>query len=216
MCTVSPLNSPQISILSHPLDLSQEIVPPPNYRPEISIKLFNTPYSALLDSGASVSAISENMFKTLKNDPSKHKIPLLPLTGILLTTALSNKSVKINSQIYLTFFINDYETFGIFLIVPQLSTPLILGTDWLIENGVIIDYNKKEISLPKIPNSISFKLITDHDPNSLINSLKNLNINKLSPTVHNNLSIQTSHSIPFDSEKNTTLHVSHLMPLNQI
>ncbi|KAF0744888.1 Uncharacterized protein FWK35_00026485 [Aphis craccivora] len=80
MCTVSPSNSPLISILSHPLDLSQEIVPPPNYRPEISIKLFNTPYSALLDSGASVSAISESLFKTFKNDPAKHKIPLFSLT----------------------------------------------------------------------------------------------------------------------------------------
>lgn len=140
---MSPSNSPLLSMLSHPLGLSQESIPPPNYRPEISITLFNTPYSALLDSGASVSAISESLFKTLKNDPSKHKIPLLPLTGILLTTALNNKSVKINSQIYLTFFINDYETFGIFLIVPQFSIPLILGTDWVIENSVIIDYNKK-------------------------------------------------------------------------
>jgi len=101
--------------LSHPLDLNHEIVLPPNYRPEITIKLFNIPYSALLDSGASVSAISENLFQTLSNDSSERDIPLFPLTGILLTTALSNKSVKIKSQVYLNFSVDNYETFGIFL-----------------------------------------------------------------------------------------------------
>lgn len=175
-CTVSLPQSPQLCILTHPLDLNHEVTPPPNYRPEISLKLFNNSYNALLDSGASVSAISEELFQNLTLDPSQHKIPLFPLTGVLLTTALSNKSVKIKSQIYLTFSINNYETFGIFLVVPQLSTSIILGTDWLLENGVTIDYNAKEISLPSVTNNIPFKLIVDHDPDSLANSLKNINI----------------------------------------
>ncbi|KAF0749435.1 putative serine/threonine-protein kinase [Aphis craccivora] len=95
-CTVSLSNSPLISLLIHPLDLSKEIVPPPNYRPEIPIKLLNNSYNALLDSGASVSAISENLYAKLISDPSQHKIPLFPLTSIMLTTTLSNKSIKIN------------------------------------------------------------------------------------------------------------------------
>lgn len=86
---MSPPNSPLIEMLTHPLDLHHEIVPPLNYRPEILIKLFNDPYVALLDSGASVSAISEDLFKKLNHNPSQHKIPLFPLNSISLTTALS-------------------------------------------------------------------------------------------------------------------------------
>lgn len=191
-----PDSPPTIAILSHPLNMTQEIVSPPSYRPEISIKLFNTSYNALLDSGASVSAISENFYKTLKNDPSKHEIPLFPLTGIFLTTAISNKTVKVNSQIYLTFQIHNFSTFGIFLVVPQLSTPLILGTDWLLENGVEINYSTKEISLPSLSSRIPFNCITDQDPNSLVNSLKNVIINNDLPRMLENLTEVNSHTVP--------------------
>lgn len=203
--------SPLISILSHPLDLNNEIIPPPNYRPEISIKLFNNSYTALLDSGASVSAISEQLFQILSNDLPQTEIPCFPLTGILLTTALSNKSVKIKSQIYLNFSIDDHETSGIFLIVPQLSTPLILGTDWLLDNGVTIDYNTKVISLPTLPNKIPFKLIADHDPDSLTNSLKNINISENNQIMYERPAHSMYQPIPFEPEKNIALND---IPLN--
>lgn len=203
--------NPQLSILTHPLDLNHEVTPPPNYRPEISLQLFNNSYNALLDSGASVSAISEELFQNLTVDPSQPKIPLFPLTGILLTTALSNKSVKIKSQIYLNFSINNYDTFGIFLVVPQLSTPIILGTDWLLENGVTIDYNTKEISLLSVTNNIPFKLIIDHDPNSLVNSLKNINVSNEFPPLSETPAKSIYQPLPFETEKNIALND---IPLN--
>lgn len=202
---MSILNSPQLAILTHPLDLNNESVPPPSYRPEIQIKLFGVHYSALLDSGASVSAMSEDLFKTLKNDPSKHEIPLFPLTGILLTTALSNKSIKVKSQVYLNFHIKDFQTYGIFLIVPQLSTPLILGTDWLLENGVSINYNERKISLPSFHYTIPFTLIADHDPDGLINSLKNINLEDDVPTMYKKAPSLITQSSPFESERSIAL-----------
>ncbi|CAI6343011.1 unnamed protein product [Macrosiphum euphorbiae] len=205
-CPVSTNNSPQISILTHPLNIDQEIVPPPNYRPEIPLKLFKIHYNALLDSGASVSAVSEELYQNLISDPSQNKIPLFPLNGILLTTALNNKSIKLKSQIYLNFSIQNYETFGIFLVVPHLSTPLILGTDWLVENGVTIDYSTKEISLPSLKNKIPFKLIADHDPNSLVNSLKNINISEDLPLLSESPSSSKYNPLPFETEKNIALN----------
>lgn len=206
MSPESPDHNPQISILTHPLDLNQENVPPPNYRPQIPISLFDNEQTALLDSGASVSAISEDLFQILNINPNQHKIPLFPLTNILLTTALSNKTVKIKSQIYLTFSIKNYETHGIFLIVPQLSTPLILGTDWLLENGVTIDYNKKEISIITVKDKIPFCLITDHDPNSFVNALKTIDFSEDSPYMHEHPSNRVYESLPFATENNIALN----------
>lgn len=72
---MSPSICSQISILYYPLNLKEEIEPPPNYRPEIQLHLFDTLYNALLDSGTSVSAISVNLFKSLKNDPPSIQNP---------------------------------------------------------------------------------------------------------------------------------------------
>lgn len=83
------------------------------------------------------------------------------LTTISLNTVFNNKSVKISSQIYLTFIINHYLTSAIFLVVLHLSVPLILGHDWLLENMVQIDYEHKLINI-KSPNlKTPLKLIVD-------------------------------------------------------
>jgi len=202
-----------MSILTHPLASSPyfEQTPPPNYRPEIPITLFNKSHNALLDSGATVSAISEDLFKILNQNSDPNTIPLFPLTGILLTTALSHKTIKIKSQIYLNFHVQNYKTHGIFLVVPQLSTPLILGTDWLLENGVTIDYNSKEISLPSIKDNIPFKLIQDNDPNSLVNSLKNIIVTNDPFTMYEGPSHLIDQTYPFGTEKNIALNE---IPLN--
>jgi len=212
MCAESPPSIPHnISLLTHPLHPDPEQPPPPNYRPEIAINLFNNSHNALLDSGASISAISQDLFSLLNLNPAQHKIPLFPLTGILLTTALSNKSIKIKSQIYLNFSIQNYQTHGIFLVVPQLSTPLILGTDWLLENGVTIDYNNKIISIPSLKKPVPFKLIIDHDPSSLVNSLKNINITNDHLTMYEHPSHPIPQIYPFETEKNIALNE---FPLN--
>jgi len=204
---VSPQdNPPNILLLTHPLLSDSEKTPPPNYRPEILITIFDNSYNALLDSGATVSAISESLFQILNLNPNQHKIPLFPLTGILLTTALSTKSIKIKSQIYLNFSIQNYKTQGIFLVVPQLSTPIILGTDWLLENGVTIDYHSKEISLPSIDNRIPFKVIKDDDPSSLINSLKNISVTDDHLTMYERPSHLIHQTYPFETEKNIALN----------
>jgi len=201
-----------MSILTHPLAFPPDFeqTPPPNYRPEIPIILFNKSHNALLDSGATVSAISEDLFKILNQNSDPHTIPLFPLTGILLTTALSHKTIKIRSQIYLNFHVQNSKTHGIFLVVPQLSTPLILGTDWLLENGVTIDYNSK-ISLPSIRDNIPFKLIQDYDPNSLANSLKNIIVTNDPFTMYERPSHLKDQTYSFETEKNIALND---IPLN--
>lgn len=64
-----------------------------------------------------------------------------------------------------------------------------------------IDYLKKEISLPSLLDKIPFKLIAGHIPNSLINSLKNIKINELSPLPDPFITFD-SQSLPFETKKN--------------
>lgn len=83
MHTESSLNSPQ---LSHPINNENEISLLINYRPKIEITLFNNQCIALLDPGATDSAISETRYKTTNNDPSKFDIPTFSLISIPLNT----------------------------------------------------------------------------------------------------------------------------------
>lgn len=175
----SPQNAPQLNILSHPLNSENKTSTSLSFRPEIEIILFKNKYTALLDSGASVSAMSDTLYNILKNDSSNFVIPSFPLSNTFLTTAITNKSVKINSQIYLNFYINDYKTHAIFLIVPHLSTPLILGTDWLVENGINLNYNTRKILFPSPFKSVPFKIVSTNHNNDLINSLRQVVVNNI-------------------------------------
>lgn len=193
----------QLNTLSHPLSPEQNVSPSLSFRPEIQISIFNNPYTALLDSGASVSAMSENLYNLLRNDPSKFNIPSFSLTGIFLKTAITNKSVKINSQIYINFYINNFNTHVIFLIVPHLSTPLILGTDWLLENDISLNYKNREISLPSPHAPVPFKIVSLNHCNDLINSLKHVIIED--PCFNFLADGPPEKSLPFPSTKNIAL-----------
>lgn len=139
---------PQIDLVSHPLIEDPDISPVQNYSPEVVINMFNQQFSVLLDSGASISAMSEDFYKTLLNIKPKPIILTLPVNGVSISTALKGKNKKVTLQAFVNFKIHDTETKAVFLIVPGLSSPIILGSDWLTENLVKIDYSIKEVSSP--------------------------------------------------------------------
>lgn len=208
--TGSSPNVPHLNILSHPIAPEQKVCPSLSFRPEIEISIFNNPYPALLDSGASVSAMSENLYNVLKNDPSKYDIPSFPLSGTFLKTAITNKSVKINIQIYINFSINQFKTHAIFLIVPHLSTPLILGTDWLLENNISLNYKSREIILPSPYTPVPFKIISLTHINNLVNTLRHIEFENDCQNFLVDQSLERS--VPFPLTKNVALND---IPLNE-
>lgn len=139
---------PHLQILSHPLTNNNDPPPPIQFRPELNITLFDQPYTVLLDSGASVSAISEDLYNNIKKYESTKELLSFPLTGIILSTALNGKNRKITTQIFISFKIQEQSTHAVFLVVPGLSTSLILGNDWLVENQVNLNYQTKYIIFP--------------------------------------------------------------------
>lgn len=72
---------------------------------------------ALLDSGSQVSAVSEIFYKELI---SENCVKELPVTGLMVSTAIGRKSTTIKRQILITTKIED-RTFGDpFVVVPYL------------------------------------------------------------------------------------------------
>uniref|UniRef100_A0A2S2NNN8 RNA-directed DNA polymerase n=1 Tax=Schizaphis graminum TaxID=13262 RepID=A0A2S2NNN8_SCHGA len=82
---------------------------------------------------------------------------VLPVTGVTITTAVQGRSKKITQQVLLNIIIDTEPMEGIFLVVPHLATPMILGDDWLTRTNVILDYQNHVIVFPLWKKSISFQ-----------------------------------------------------------
>lgn len=141
-------------------------------RPELEIKLYGHTFNALLDTGASVSAIAENTFNDFQHNlPDGQSLNILPVNGVTVSTALRSKSKKVTSQVLLPFSIANFDADCIFLVVPNLSTPVILGDDWLSKYKVILDYQANIIRFPCWNFQCPFRTPVDFHPLAVMSSL---------------------------------------------
>lgn len=93
---------------------------------------------ALIDTGSEVSCISETIFNQLI---AKNKnIVTLPVVGVTILGATNKRSKRINKQVLLSIEIGAIHTEVVCLVVPELICELILGVDWLCQNGVDINF----------------------------------------------------------------------------
>jgi hypothetical protein len=126
-------------------------------RPELSISIYNRPFNALLDSGDSISAISEEKFASIKRSiPEGQQLSILPVTGVTISTSVKGRSRKVTTQVLIPFSILGHTTDCICLVVPHLATSIILGDDWLTQNKVCLDYSERIIRLPRWSLDIPF------------------------------------------------------------
>jgi len=154
------------------------------HRPEVIVHIFETSNSAILDSGASISAISEEFFSKLKKlAPIPKSLSILPVTGITISIAVHGRSRKISHQVLIPIKLYGYEAPGIFLVVPHLGTSLILSDDWLTEHGIILNYLTKEVEFPRWKKSCPFPIYEGKFPASQITHLNvNFTPESLLPT----------------------------------
>jgi len=131
---------------SFPPDLPVHLV----QRPEAQIDIFGIPATALLDSGASISAVSEKFMSTMRGRaPCPTALSTLPVTGVTISTAIQGRSRKITSQAFIPLTVFGKDAPGIFLVIPHLTTDIIFGDDWLTQYGVILNYTTHQVEFPK-------------------------------------------------------------------
>ena len=107
------------------------------------IKIEKQKYRALIDSGASCSLIHKRIFESLKNPPklSKSKVSLQAVNGDSLSALGSAE---------LTFEIGGTKISHLFHIVSNMNRNVILGRDWLQQNGVRIYFDLGSIRVGKV------------------------------------------------------------------
>nr|CAI5822142.1 unnamed protein product [Callosobruchus analis] len=118
-----------------------------NYKsPIIKVKIQDIVLDAIIDSGSDVTVVSEELYNGIKCN----RIPVLPVSGVAISTAVGKKRQRIKQQVCLSVVLlgNEDIEFNLnCLIVPGLNCQLLLGCDWLLENKVKVDFSNNAIKI---------------------------------------------------------------------
>lgn len=125
--------------------------------PIITVKVNDKTYNAIVDTGSSQTCISEEVYNELRQGDDVEE---LPVVGVRIYNPIGNKYVQIKKQIEVAIEIDKRKIDTIFLVIPQLSTEMIIGSEWLYKNRCVIDYEKVAIRMRNdwvSPSLVSFE-----------------------------------------------------------
>lgn len=108
---------------------------------KVAITLFQHQVLALVDTGASVSCISHQLYKDL-NIQSTY--PLQP-THISNIKGIKQSRIEVLGQINIPFHLQDFSSGHTFLVLDMVNVPIILGLDYLIKNKVTIELDPPQL-----------------------------------------------------------------------
>lgn len=95
--------------------------------PHLKIQIFDKHVDALIDTGSQVTCISETLYQQLKDDRVLRE---LPVNNVQVVSAVTKKCTAVRKQVLLEIIIDGYKTNYVFLIIPYLTSEMILGNDW--------------------------------------------------------------------------------------
>ena len=115
--------------------------------------------TALIDTEAEVTCLSEEFVN--KNIEQFRECPMLPNNGVTLKGPMGEESVRLNKQIYVDIQLPNCLIQTIFLVVPKLSRPCIIGIDLLDHLRRKIDLDSKTISFPYLQGEPLLRIINE-------------------------------------------------------
>jgi len=119
----------------------------------VKVKVNETYYMALVDSGATISAISSDMVNNL-GDCLHKKFVIDGMTTIGAFNG-SNKQVKEAVEVHLD--IAGEIKMWKFFVIDGLSTKMILGSDWMEKEGAVLDAAKRTLTFGSGNKSTPFE-----------------------------------------------------------
>lgn len=130
----------------------------------ICIKLYGYTYPAMIDTGSTICAFSDEVWSQLSE--AQEIIPSFPCTGVRVIGAFKSKYKKVSIQALLTFTICGEIFSHEFLLIPSLVYPLIVGVDFLRlhnakicldENVLKLKLGGKSVFVPEVQTNHAFK-----------------------------------------------------------
>lgn len=111
--------------------------------PKMQVKIGENKIKCICDTGSQITCISEEFEEKI----DKKIKECLPISNIVIRGAFKARTVRVKKQISTTLEVGPLKLKTIFLVVPNLTSDMILGSNWFKENKVIIDYKNSKISI---------------------------------------------------------------------
>jgi hypothetical protein len=129
--------------------------------PQVKFILGTQQYSAILDTACEASIISENMYRELKAKGVKSLE--LPTQNVVLIGAFSRKEERVRKQVYLTLNFGEVSIDHVFLVSEQLMASMLIGYDFCIANGLVLDCCKGKIALQMDGKSFELEMMNSRE-----------------------------------------------------
>lgn len=113
--------------------------------PKITTGILNKMVEAEIDTGAQMSFVQERFFDEINVD--NKEVLVLPVNGVEVVTALKNQRQRVTKQAVLPIQLKQKCIEGIFLVVPNLKSKLIIGCNFLCQYKARINMDRKFIQL---------------------------------------------------------------------
>lgn len=107
-----------------------------NRSPVILLKIAGMEFPALVDSGSQVSCLSRDVWDQIEG---RTDMPIFPVTGVRISGAFKAKPKRITHQALISFQAAEQAFHHEFLLVPELTYAVVLGTDWMRRVEAVID-----------------------------------------------------------------------------
>ena len=112
--------------------------------PRMKAEICSRKIMVLIDSGSEITCISKEFYTEIQRE---NQIQVLPVSNLTVYVAVGKKNVRVTEKVYLTMLIWKLEISHSFIVVPGLSTEVIVGADWLKKHGGIINFKDEVLEL---------------------------------------------------------------------
>jgi len=93
--------------------------------PVLKVKINNNICDAIIDTGSCETCISDAMYERLRQEDD---VQVLPVANLRVYNPIGNKYVQIKKQIYVEIEIDQLKIDTVFLVVPQLTADILIGS----------------------------------------------------------------------------------------
>jgi hypothetical protein len=147
MCTAAWINVKVLPVIAA-TSMSEKCKGDRKRRPRVQTQVNSTPIEALVDSGASVSVMSEKAFKTVWEH---WKMQRLPIPAALTVSKVNRKKIDVTGYVKIPLTIKAEKTDEVrsftrpvLVLLGIGQTDLILGYEFIQEEGMVIDGTANE------------------------------------------------------------------------
>ena len=118
----------------------------------LEVKINRKCFRALIDSGATISAMDSSVLEQLGPDLLRRSL----VTGITTQTAVGAAQKLIKEKVEVLFCVNGNQKIWTFYVIENLATSIILGSDWMEVEKAVLNAAKKTISFEGAEEAVPF------------------------------------------------------------